>query len=208
MSNIITQWDDKIRKSEVPKPKLTRKKKVSRAKIQISAETQTSIEKLKLNLPSPVLTKESNRYEDDDSRHSFETFGRTERKDGTVVVAELNDTFLDDQSVEVLELFEDKQKDKSVERSVVMESVERTVVVDTNAVEITPRATRRNDKLRSKIDDLLTKISASKSSAANVEEYKRNRDLNLQDLRRCLDASTAEVIEKTRVIKVQECQTN
>jgi len=104
-----------------------------------------------------------------------------------------------------LELFEDKQKDKSVERSVVMESVERTVVVDTNAVEITPRATRRNDKLRSKIDDLLTKISASKSSAANVEEYKRNRDLNLQDLRRCLDASTAEVIEKTRVIKVQEC---
>ena len=89
-----------------------------------------------------------------------------------------------------------------------VDSVERTVVVDTNAVETTPRATRRNDKLRSKIDDLLMKISASKSSAANVEEYKRNRERNLQDLRRRLDASTAEIIEKTRVIKVQECQTS
>ena len=47
------------------------------------------------------------------------------------------------------------------------------------------------NRLRTKIDDLLVKISTSKSSAARIEDYKRVRDHSLQEIRKQLEASTA-----------------
>jgi hypothetical protein len=121
LQNIITQYDDKLKDlcAETTKPRL----KVKRVSIkptlprmhsvQTEAETQTSVENLSAVFTS--IPKESTRYEAE-LGDSFETFGRTQKPDwgGPVTnqVSELNDTVLDEESVELLDMFEE-QKERS-----------------------------------------------------------------------------------------------